>query len=148
MRTRPINDGDLARIEKATVLSLPVPNATLLLNFPTELQAILKLDPADSRPLFSDARTIVRWNKFFRAPDYEYENSFGEMCKFPENHIVIGANLGGDFYHINAKHKRTSVLFWCHEDGEITKCAKNLDTFVRNIFSSAASLALDGIDVS
>ena len=143
-----MKDSDIARIEKATGLSLPSAYATLLLNFPNELQAILKLDPTDNRLLFNDVRTIVRWNKFFRAPDYEFENSYGEMCKFPANHIVIGANLGGDFYHINAKHKRTSVLFWCHEDGEISKCAKNLDTFVRSIFSTTADLALDGLDLS
>ena len=143
-----MNDRDLARIEKVTGLSLPTAYSNLLLQFPAELQALLKLDPPESRMLFSDARSIVHWNKFFHASDYEYENSYGEMCKFPTNHIVVGANLGGDFYHINAQHKRTSVLIWCHDDGEISKFAKSLDAFVRAIFSSAADLALDGLDLT
>lgn len=143
-----MNDRDFARIEKVTGHSLPAAYASLLRHFPVELQALLKLNPPDNRLLFTDAPTIVRWNKFFRAPDYDYENSCGEICKFPADHIVIGANFGGDFYHINSKHKRTPVLFWCHEDGEVTKYAKNLDAFVRGIFASAADLALDGLDLS
>ncbi len=143
-----MNDGDLARIEKATGLPLPIAYENLLREFPAELLALLKFDQPDDRMLFTDAKTIVHWNKFFRAPDYEYENSYGEMCKLPANHIVIGANSGGDFYHLNAKRKRASVLFWCHEDGEIAECAKNLDAFIREIFSSTADAILYCLDLS
>ena len=143
-----MNDRDLAKIEKTTGLTLPTAYATLLREFPAELLALLKFDEPDDRMLFTDARTIVHWNQFFRAPEYEYENSYGEMCTFPTSHIVIGANSGGDFYHIDTERKHCSVLFWCHETGEITQCAKNLDAFVREIFSSTADAILYVLDLS
>ncbi|MEZ5943583.1 MAG: SMI1/KNR4 family protein [Planctomycetaceae bacterium] len=142
-----MNDVDLAKIEKATGLTLPAAYATLLRKFPAELLALLKFDEPDERMLFTDARTIVRWNKFFRKPDYEYENSSGEICQFPSNHIVIGANSGGDFYHIDTRRKRTAVLFWCHETGEFTECAKHLDAFIREIFSCTADGILYVLDL-
>lgn len=127
---------------------MPASYTRLLLSFPRELTAILKLRDADSRILFTDTATIVRWNKFFRDPDYEYEDSYGEMRKFPSNHIVIGANGGGDFYHLNSRSKRSGVLFWCHEDGEITKQSKDLAAFVRDVFAMAADWALYNLDLS
>ncbi|WP_158265480.1 SMI1/KNR4 family protein [Blastopirellula marina] len=138
-----MTDADIRRIEKATGCPLPESYAQLLLNFPPELTALLKLDPPDTRLLFTDAKTIVHWNKFFRAPDYEYEDSYGEMRKFPPSHIVIGANQGGDFYHLNVKRKGTPVLIWEHDSGEIEKEAKDLPSYIRSIFSSAAMCALD-----
>ncbi|MBI1247063.1 hypothetical protein GC197_04370 [bacterium] len=143
-----MNDRDLARIEKATQCELPNGYRELLLNFPPTLKALLEVETKDRRAFFTDAATIVKWNKFFRAPDYEYENSEGEMCTFPPHHIVIGANPGGDFFHLNVKRKRTAVLFWCHEDGEITTYAKDLSAFVRSIFKSAGDIALDGLNLA
>ena len=143
-----MNDQDLDRIRKATGLELPTAYERLLREFPAELLALLKFDEPDGRMLFTDAKTIIHWNKFFRAPDYEYENSYGELCKFPPAHIVIGGNSGGDFYHINTKRKRTAVLMWCHEDGEIDECSKNLDAYVREIFSSTADAILYCLDLS
>ena len=80
---------------------------------------MLELEPRDARLLFTDTETIIKWNNFFRSPEYEYEDSYGEIRTFPSNHIVIGANAGGDFFHLDAKRKGTTVLFWAHEAGEI-----------------------------
>ncbi len=143
-----MNDSDLSRIEAVTGLELPRGYRRLLQELPPELVALLAFDKPDDRMLFTDVATIVHWNKFFRSPDYEYENSQGEMCKFPANHIVIGSNSGGDFYHIDARNERTRVLFWCHEDGEITECSKNLSAFVHEIFFTTADAILYGLDLS
>lgn len=53
-RTRPLNDRDLARIEKVTGLSLPTAYENLLREFPAELLALLKFDEPDDRMLFTD----------------------------------------------------------------------------------------------
>ena len=143
-----MNNKDISNIEKATGLTLPKPYATLLREFPAELLALLKFDDPDERMLFTDADRIIHWNEFFRRPDYEYENYNGEMCKFPADHIVIGANPSGDFYHINAKRKRASVLFWNHETGELSPFTKNLDEYIREIFSSTADGILYCLDLT
>lgn len=143
-----MNEHDIARIEEATGCALPIGYREFLLFFPAELNALLRLVRRDARSLFTDTTTIVRWNKFFRSPDYEYENSYGEMCTFPPYHIVIGANGGGDFFHLNAKHKRSRVLIWCHDDGEIRMHSKDLAAFIRGIFISTADLALSRLNLS
>lgn len=142
-----MNDRDIARIERTVGHSLPASYSALLRNLPLELECLLKLRSRDSRRLFTEAATIIRWNKFFRRPGYEYENEAGELCSFPGHHIVIGATGGGDFFHLNAKKKRPEVLLWSHDDGEFSVCAKSLAEFVRRIFSSAADIALDRIHV-
>ena len=143
----PMNERDIARIEKATHCCLPSGYRELLLHFPPMLKAILETGPKDAREVFTDTATIVRWNKFFRDPKYEYEDSYGEMRTFPPHHIVIGANLGGDFFHLNVKRKRTAVLFWCHEDGEISTHSKDLSAFIRSIFRSACEFSLNGLSL-
>lgn len=141
-----MNDRDLARIEKATRLTLPSGYRELLLNFPPMLRAILETRPKDARHIFTDAATISRWNKTFRAPDYVYEDSYGQTQSFPQHHIVIGANQGGDFFHLNVKRKRTVVLLWDHENGEYITHSPNLSAYVRSIFRSAAQTSVSGRD--
>jgi hypothetical protein len=143
-----MNERDITRIEKVTQVPLPDGYRELLLQFPPELKAILNLRPKDERDIFTDAATIIRWNKFFRVPDYEYEDSYGEICKFPPHHIVIGANCGGDFFHLNVKRKRTSVLFWCHEDGEMFVQSKDLGSFIRSVFKSTGDLAVGRLSLT
>lgn len=143
-----MNERDIARIEKVTQHPLPNSYRELLLNFPPSLKSLLEVNHKDVREIFTDAATIIRWNKFFRAPEYEYENSCGEMCKFPRHNIVIGANRGGDFFHLNINRKTSAVLFWCHEDGEISTRSKNLAAFIRSIFKSAGDVSLDGLELT
>jgi hypothetical protein len=143
-----MNEGDIVRIEKATNCTLPCGYRKLLLSFPPELKAVLGLEPRDARLLFKDTATIIKWNKFFRSPEYEYDDSYGEICTFPSNHIVIGANAGGDFFHLDAKRKGMTVPFWCHEVGEISKHKIDLASFIHKIFETTASLVLDGLDLS
>ena len=140
-----MNERDLARIANATQCELPDGYQELLLNFPQTLKALLQVEEKDSRHIFTDTATIVRWNKFFRSPDYEYEDAYGEICTFPPHHIVIGATSGGDFFHLNTQRKRTTVLMWCHEGGELSTHAKDLSAFVRSIFKAAGDLAVDGL---
>ena len=60
----------------------------------------------------------------------------------------MGANTSGDFFHSDAKRKGTTVLFWRHKIGEISKHKKDLASFIRKILEITASLALDGLDLS
>ncbi|MCR9201766.1 MAG: SMI1/KNR4 family protein [Planctomycetaceae bacterium] len=143
-----MNERDITRIEKVTQIPLPDGYRELILQFPPELKAILNLRPKDERDIFTDAATIIRWNRFFRSPDYEYENSYGEICTFPSHHIVIGANGGGDFFHLNVKRKRTPVLFWCHDDGEISVQSKNLGSFIQSVFRSTGELVADRLNLT
>ena len=137
-----MNNADLTRIEEVTGLSLPTAYENLLRNFPAELCALLEFHQPEDRELFTDVDTIVHWNRVFREPTYEYENSSGEMRKLPSNHIVIGANPNGDFYHLDVAQSPSPVIFWNHEDGEMSKCAKHLDMFVREIFTTTADAIL------
>lgn len=133
-----MNQNDISRIQNATQVPLPNGYRELLLKFPRNLKTILNSRPKDARDIYTDAQTIIRWNKFFRREEYEYENSTGVICKFPPHHIVIGANGLGDFFHLNTNRKRTAVLFWCHETGEITGHSKDLADFVRWVFVTTA----------
>ncbi|WP_425400226.1 SMI1/KNR4 family protein [Aeoliella sp.] len=135
-RTDPMKEAEIKRIEKVTEFPLPSEYRNLLLQFPPELEATLNCRPKDERAIFTDSATIIRWNKFFRAPDYEYEDSNGEICTFPRHHVVIGANAGGDFFHLNTKRKLPNVLLWCHEDGEYLVQSKDLPAFVRSILKN------------
>ncbi len=84
---------------------------------PDERKTVLDLDPRDKRLLITCATNLIKWSKCYHSP--EYEDSYGEICSFPSNHIVNGANAGGDFLHLDAKQKGTSVIFWCYKVVEI-----------------------------
>lgn len=138
-----MNSKDIAKIESCFDVSLDNDYKRLLIGFPETLKKLVSVEECQEfRPIYPDAKTIIKVNKEVRDP--ARVNSHNP--EWPKKYLVIGGNCGGNFYCLDTKSKTGAVRFWFHEDGDFEKHAKSIQEFVVKTFTSCGEIAADELN--
>jgi hypothetical protein len=124
-----VNRKDIAAIEKSVGAKLPRAYVQFLLDYPQSLaDAFPKDRAADERELFGSAKPIIAMNKLVRRPTHLIDPD-DPNSTWPKQYLIIGMDIGSNFYCVKLGSVRTAVYFWFHETNEFEKYAKNLREF-------------------
>lgn len=130
-----MNKKDIAAIEKLVGGKLPPAYVEFLLDYPKELAAAFPKDrAADEKELFAGAKPILKINKLLRRPEHLIDPDDPDST-WPAEYLIIGMDIGANFYCLKLGSTRTTVYFWFHETNEFTKHAKNLNEFVKMLIA-------------
>jgi hypothetical protein len=130
-----MNQKSIASIEKLVGANLHDAYVELLLNYPPELARTFPKDrAADEKELFRDSKSIMTMNRLMRRPDHLIDPNDPDS-KWPGQYLIIGMDIGTNFYCLKLGSKRTTVYFWFHETNEFTRHAPNLNEFVNTLIS-------------
>ncbi len=103
----------------AAVLGRPVPGEylELLRKFPVGLYENLSAQGLDrEQPLFRDASTVIQENLLAREEDI-----WTEEGPWPADHLMIGAEMGGDKFTLSASRKSPGVFRLNHETATLER---------------------------
>ncbi|QDU97404.1 SMI1/KNR4 family protein [Lignipirellula cremea] len=138
---------EIEKIERKLDVELPDAYFALLLGYPEHLAALMTIEVNDwAKRIYNDANEIIEQTECFRRTDF----SEAEFKKWSPDYVVIGGDVGGNFYFINTKSraKNVAVSFWFHEDGSVEKSASSIDAFIQQTFANAAHYALDSMRIN
>ena len=144
-----MNETQLKKIEKQFSVSLPDGYRKFLKSPPSILAAALRQDDKETRgqiPLFLDAEYIIDANRLMRDPKHPGFFGFGptdDPVPWPEQFFIIGSDVGGNFYCIKPASGTTAVYFWYQGDTVLKRCAKDLPTYIRQVFKSYGNFAAE-----
>lgn len=127
---------DIAKIAKLVGEALPDGYVQSLLNPPTEVVSLRNDRFPLEHAFYCELKPVLAMNRLVRERGYRYENAAGEECTWPNEHIIIGMNAGGDFFTIKTTAKRTRVYMWNHETGEFDEIAPSLAMFFKVIVAA------------
>ena len=115
---------------------LPEDYKMMIQEFPESLRSFYAHEDFNfNKGIFDDVAVIKEVNDEVR----KFKNT-----PWPPNYFVIGGDCGGNYYCIDLKKpKKTTVYFWCHEDDEFEKSAKDLASHIRDQFKQQAELTID-----
>jgi hypothetical protein len=142
-----MNEKQIKSIEKEFALALPKGYRQMLKSTPPLLLAWLqyeeKANPGQS-PFYVDHKFIVSSNRSVRDPDDP------EYCQFdpnddskpwPDRYFIIGSDVGGNYYCIAPKTKKSRVYFWYQGDTAFPKYADDMAGFVKRLFKDYGEVA-------
>lgn len=114
----------------ATILGKPLPReySRLLRAFPDVVSAwAAEHGPDTDSPLFRDPATVIRENELVRAEDV-----WTVEGPWPDDHLVIGAEVGGDKFSLCVTGRPAAVYRLNHETGELERVG-TLRTYVNAV---------------
>ena len=128
-----MNQSDVSRIESSLGLALPDAYCQLLLDFPTDLAAAFPSNRSeDERRLFNTPDPIISTNTLVRRPDHLIDPDDPDS-RWPDRYLIVGMDIGCNFYCINRNAKNSAVFFWFHEDGDFEKHTTNIRKFASEL---------------
>jgi hypothetical protein len=128
-----MNQSDALQIESSLGFTLPETYRDLLLNFPADLATVFPTDSSpDERRLFDTAGPIISTNSLVRHPDHLIDPDDPDS-RWPDRYLIIGMDIGCNFYCINRNAKNSAVYFWFHEDGDFEKHTTDIRKFASQL---------------
>tara|TARA_R110002167_G_scaffold181621_1_gene382022 strand:- start:27 stop:434 length:408 start_codon:yes stop_codon:yes gene_type:complete len=128
-----MNQSDVSRIESSLGVGLPESYRDLLLDFPANLAAVFPSDCSpDERRLFNTPDPSISTNSLVRCPDHLIDSGDPDS-RWPDRYLIVGMDIGCNFYCINRNAKHSAVFFWFHEDGDFEKHTANLSKFASEL---------------
>ena len=135
-----MNETDIKSIEKQYSVTLPHGYREMLKSTPKIFDALLKCDEEDNpgqTPFFTDAGMIIAMNQIMRDPDdpefFEFDPNDSSK-PWPRKYLIIGSDVGGNFYCIAPATNKSRVYFWYQGDTAFSKFADDMAGFVKKIF--------------
>lgn len=142
-----MNESQINSIEKAFQVTLPSGYRQLLKEPPRLLQAWLKAEEKENpgqSPVFLDAKMIIGINQMMRDPDDPDYFGFDPNDPdkpWPQRYLIIGSDVGGNFYCIAPQSDRSRVYFWYQGDTAFAKFAEDMPRFVKRLFKNYGEIA-------
>lgn len=142
-----MNEKQVQSIEKRFSISLPHGYRRMLLRPPSHLAVLLKHDEKENpgqTPFFMDQRLIVGINLMMRDPDdpdYFGFDPNDESKPWPDRYFIIGSDVGGNFYCLAPKTKKSRVYFWYQGDTAFSRFADDMSAFVKRVFRDYGEVA-------
>jgi hypothetical protein len=93
-----------------------------------------------ARSVYNDLKTLVSENRLMR--NRGPTNGFD----WPDKYVIIGGDLGGNYYCLNVHGASSAVYYWFHETGEFSLYARSLASFILKVFQDYAESTLDVFD--
>ena len=128
-----MNQSDVSLIESSLGFTLPETYRDLLLHFPADLAAVFPSDrSADERRLFNTADPVISTNSLVRRLDHLIDPDDPDS-RWPDRYLIVGMDIGCNFYCINRNAKNSAVYFWFHEDGDFEKHTTSIRKFASEL---------------
>jgi hypothetical protein len=110
-------------------------------SFPVPLMKLMSCEEEPSaRSVYNDLKTLVSENRLMR--NRGPTNGFD----WPDKYVIIGGDLGGNYYCLNVHGASSAVYYWFHETGEFSLYARSLASFILKVFQDYAESTLDVFD--
>jgi hypothetical protein len=142
-----VNEKQVQSIEGAFDVQLPPGYRHLLLQPPRLLQAWVGAEEKDNpgqSPIFFDAKMIVGINQMMRDPDdpdyFGFDPNDPDV-PWPKRYLIIGSDVGGNFYCIAPGSGRSRVYFWYQGNTAFSKFADDMPHFVKRLFRAYGEVA-------
>ena len=113
----------------------------LLASFPVPLMKLMSCEEEPTaRSVYNDIKTLMSENRFMR----NHRPTSGFV--WPGKYFIIGGDLGGNYYCLNAHATTSATYYLFHETGEFTLYARSLSSFIIKVFDEYAERSLDVFD--
>ena len=128
-------------LEKEFELVLPHGYRRLLLSPPKLLAALVeaskRIDDPEQTPFFLEYSILADVNRRMRNPNAKGYCCFGpddDPLPWPERYLIIGSDVGGNYYCIAPTSGRSSVYLWEQGDSALNRITKDISGYVRRSF--------------
>ena len=142
-----MNERQIKSIEKEFSITFPNGFRSILASPPPLLQAWLQYEEKENpgqSPLFLNRDLIIGINQMMRDPDdpdfFQFDPN-DDSKPWPDRYFIIGSDVGGNFYCIAPKTKKSRVYFWYQGDTAFPRYANDMAGFVKRLFKDYGEVA-------
>ena len=141
-----MTDEDIAQIESAFAVCLPNGYRQLLKSPPTLLVALMDALAAEHSdfevPIFLKADVIINQNREVRNPEFGFVAGPDEDDKWDDELLIIGGDIGGNFYCVKPESDSSVVYEWDHSGAcDLEVYGESIPQYVERWFTELGELA-------
>ncbi len=142
-----MKEKQVSSIEQEFSITLPHGYRQMLLSPPPYLATLMEFDEKENpgqTPFFMDHNLIIGINQMMRDPDdpaYFQFDPNDETKPWPDRYLIIGSDVGGNFYCIAPRTKKSRVYFWYQGDTALSRFSDDMAGFVKRVFRTYGEVA-------